>query len=70
MCGCEFTPDGETLFLSIQHPGEGGTLDHPVSDWPDGRNAPPRPSVVAIRKPRRRARRQLERSPTEGRVPA
>ena len=40
----------ETLFLSIQHPGEGGTLANPVSDWPDGRSAPPRPSVVAIRK--------------------
>jgi secreted PhoX family phosphatase len=50
VCGCEFTPDGETLFLSIQHPGEGGTLERPVSDWPDGRGAPPRPSVVAIRK--------------------
>ena len=52
VCGCEFTPDGETLFLSIQHPGEGGTLESPVSDWPDGRSAPPRPSVVAIRKRR------------------
>ena len=50
VCGCEFTPDGETMFLSIQHPGEGGTLDRPVSDWPDGGNAPPRPSIVAIRK--------------------
>jgi hypothetical protein len=50
VCGCEFTPDGETLFLSIQHPGEGGTLESPVSDWPDGRSAPPRPSLVAIRK--------------------
>ncbi len=28
----EFTPDGETLFLSIQHPGEGGTLREPLSD--------------------------------------
>jgi secreted PhoX family phosphatase len=50
VCGCEFTPDGETLFMSIQHPGEGGTLESPVSDWPDGRNAPPRPSVIAIRR--------------------
>ena len=25
VCGCQFSPDGETLFLSIQHPGEGGT---------------------------------------------
>jgi hypothetical protein len=50
ICGCEFTPDGETLFLSIQHPGEGGTLERPLSDWPDGDGRPPRPSVVAIRK--------------------
>jgi hypothetical protein len=50
VCGCEFTPDGETLFLSVQHPGEGGTLERPVSDWPDGGGRPPRPSVVAIRK--------------------
>ena len=50
ICGCEFTPDGETLFLSIQHPGEGGTLARPVSDWPDGDGRPPRPSVVAIRR--------------------
>ncbi|MGE0542503.1 MAG: PhoX family phosphatase [Dehalococcoidia bacterium] len=37
--------DNETLFVSIQHPGEGGTLDEPVSTWPDGTNMP-RPSVV------------------------
>ena len=46
--GCEFTPDGRTLFLSIQHPGEGGTLEDPVSHWPDGGDLPPRASVVAI----------------------
>jgi secreted PhoX family phosphatase len=50
VCGCEFAPDGETLFLSIQHPGEGGTLRKPTSDWPDGDGLPPRPSVIAIRK--------------------
>lgn len=50
ICGCAFTPDGETLFLSIQHPGEGGTVRNPVSHWPDGNGLPPRPSVVAIRK--------------------
>jgi hypothetical protein len=50
VCGCEFTPDGETFFLSIQHPGEGGTVGKPVSHWPDGDGLPPRPSVIAIRK--------------------
>jgi secreted PhoX family phosphatase len=44
-----FTPDGSTLFVSIQHPGEESqTLKNPTSHWPDGGNAMPRPSVVAI----------------------
>jgi secreted PhoX family phosphatase len=50
VCGCEFTPDGSTLFLSVQHPGEGGSLESPVSDWPDRGGRPPRPSVIAIRR--------------------
>jgi secreted PhoX family phosphatase len=48
VCGCEFTPDGRTLFLSIQHPGEGGTVEAPVSHWPDGGGLPARSAVVAI----------------------
>lgn len=46
--GCEFTPDGRTLFLSIQHPGEGGSLDSPRSHWPDGNGLPARAALVAI----------------------
>jgi secreted PhoX family phosphatase len=48
VCGCEFTPDGRTLFLSIQHPGEGGTVEAPVSHWPDGGALPARSAVVAV----------------------
>ncbi|HEV7606778.1 MAG TPA: PhoX family phosphatase [Steroidobacteraceae bacterium] len=48
VCGCEFTPDGRTLFLSIQHPGEGGTLDNPRSDWPDRNGMPARAALLAI----------------------
>jgi len=48
VCGCEFTPDGRTLFLTIQHPGEGGSLENPKSHWPDGEGLPARSSLVAI----------------------
>ncbi|WP_027891745.1 PhoX family protein [Calidithermus chliarophilus] len=49
VCGPVFTPDNRTLFAGIQHPGEGGTIEKPVSLWPDGAGVA-RPSVVAIRK--------------------
>lgn len=48
--GPAFAPGDDTLFLSIQHPGEGGTLMQPTSDWPDGGGRPPRSSVIAIRR--------------------
>ena len=48
MAGPEFTPDFGTLFVSVQHPGEGGGLEEPNSTWPDGDF--PRPSVVAAYK--------------------
>ena len=46
--GCEFTPDGRTMFLTIQHPGEGGTLDKPRSHWPDGNGMPARAALLAV----------------------
>ncbi|MFN8675046.1 MAG: PhoX family phosphatase [Thermomicrobiales bacterium] len=42
-----FTPDNTSLFLAIQHPGEGGTFEAPITRWPDGAGAP-RPSLVVI----------------------
>jgi uncharacterized protein len=50
VCGCEFTPDGTTVFLSIQHPGEGGTLEEPRSHWPDGGDLPARAALIAVRR--------------------
>lgn len=47
VCGPEFTPDNSSLFLAIQHPGEGGDFEHPASYWPDYK-APTRPSVVVV----------------------
>ena len=51
VCGCSFTPDGSTLLLSIQHPGEGGSLAAPTSQWPDGPGRVPRPSLIALELP-------------------
>lgn len=46
--GPDFTPDNRTLFLAIQHPGEGSTFSEPSSTWPDN-STPPRPSILTIR---------------------
>jgi secreted PhoX family phosphatase len=46
--GPMFTPDNTALFVSIQHPGEGGTFEDPLSNFPDGNGSIPRPTVIVI----------------------
>jgi uncharacterized protein len=47
-CGPLMTRDNRSLFIAVQHPGEGGTVEAPTSHWPDGGDSLPRPAVTSI----------------------
>lgn len=50
--GVDSTPDGRTLFVGIQHPGEDGESNAPDSNWPQSQTGTasgrPRSGVVAV----------------------
>ena len=52
--GVDSTPDGRTLFVNIQHPGEGGATSAPSSNWPQSQSGSatgrPRSATVVITK--------------------
>tara|TARA_B110000037_G_scaffold222588_1_gene298175 strand:- start:1940 stop:3517 length:1578 start_codon:yes stop_codon:yes gene_type:complete len=49
LTGLCFHPDGKTLFVSVQHPGETSLdINNLTSHWPLGRNSIPKSSVIAI----------------------
>ena len=62
LCGPEFTPDDQSLFLAVQHPAADGTqhykgfernstFEDPATRWPDfDPKMPVRPSVVVVTK--------------------
>ncbi|KRS21282.1 Tat pathway signal protein [Alishewanella sp. WH16-1] len=48
--GVVTTPDGKTMFVNIQHPGDRSTPTAFTSHWPDGGNSRPRSATVVITK--------------------
>ena len=47
-CGPSFNSDETSMFVAVQHPGEGGNFENPGSHWPDNDGNGSKPSVAAI----------------------
>ncbi|MBU1345747.1 MAG: PhoX family phosphatase [Alphaproteobacteria bacterium] len=55
LTGIDSTPDGKTIFVNIQHPGENGTGASPTSNWPASQagaavGSRPRSATIVITK--------------------
>ncbi|WP_428150672.1 alkaline phosphatase PhoX [Brevundimonas sp.] len=54
LTGIDSTPDGKTIFVNIQHPGENGSATTPSSFWPasqtGGTGSRPRSATIVITK--------------------
>ena len=53
LTGATWTPDGRTMFINVQHPGEDGKLTALTSNWPDsqttaGSTKRPRSATVVV----------------------
>lgn len=54
--GVDMTPDCKTMFVNIEHPGLGGTLNNMTSHWPESQTqadskARPQSATVVVRRP-------------------
>lgn len=49
ICGPEFSDDFKSLFIAVQHPGEGGGFPNTISRWPDMNKAYARPALISVR---------------------
>jgi secreted PhoX family phosphatase len=48
--GIDSTPDGRSVFVNIQHPGENGSASNITSSWPGGAGSRPRSATIVITK--------------------
>ena len=67
--GIDSTPDGRSLFVNIQHPGESGGPPNITSNWPRARRAGTGTGAAALGDDRHHQDRRRHRRPVIHRVP-